>query len=1181
MNEKVIRAQEGPQREFLATKADICIYGGSAGGGKGNLLVTSRNATILGYNISDSKSYQEFKLKYSSYVQTPFGPKLIDDVEIGDMVCNPDGTTTEVIFVHPVRRRTCYRVTFIDGASVVVDDEHLWPIKISGKRTRNKIKTAYSQKEYSDNSERFNAELMRRYKNVTTTKLIELFERAKDDKVKNTRPRWPLIPMCEPVNSQCSPGKWFVIPPYTLGVLIGDGGLTAETVNWHKPDSFIYEKVSKELSTYGITDSVNKKKGDGDYIITGGQIKDGLRACGLAGLYSHEKFIPNYYKNGPISIRRDMLNGLMDTDGTADQRGHASFCSTSKRLIDDVQYLARSLGYSATITDKPEPVYEHLGEKKIGRPAWNIYITGRDRNSLFTLPRKKDRVTELHSEGGRRVINIEKVGDDLDSRCITVAHPNGLYITNDFIVTHNSFSLLMEPLRHIDVDGFNAVIYRRETTQVTNPGGLWDKAREMYGPLGAEFREQKLEVTLGKAKIKFAHLEHENDIYSWDGSEICLEGFDELQSFTERQFWYLLSRNRSMCGIRPYVRATCNPEPDSWLSRLISWWWDKDTGYAIPERSGVLRYFIRLGDKIEWADKPDDLLPYAQDKADIKSLTFIKSSVFDNKKLLEADPGYVGNLRALPEYEREIKLHGNWKIKRTRGMLFKREWFKIIPRVPVDPRTNLPIERRIVRAWDRASTAKTETNDPDYTAGVKISKAKDGFFYVEDVARFRANPADRDNEMLKVAHRDGRQCHIRLIQDPGQAGVSERHYLISRFQGFAVSSRKESGDKVERANPVASQAGIGKIILIEGAWNDDFLNELDGFTGDGKGHDDACLIAGTMVLTDKGEIEIEKIKKGDMVLTRDGYREVLESGKTGESRNIYRLKSSSGRELFGTGNHPIYADGMFVKMDSLSNHCTILECESIKQPLPQTRLNSTASNFADTHYQKESISGITTFRVPSILKMVSDRFIGKFGSIITVPYLKAWSFTMKTAIRLTMLLKTYVLKTIWIMFGSTSSAETFGQVLKSKFPILERLGISQKNGMHLRLAGNGIGSMELMDGIKDKALKRSAGYVVRDSSQNATTKLIAHTHVPGKIGLSEISLHTQRNAKSVRLNFSLNKRVIDFVQNHVLENSIPVYNLKVRGSNEYFANGILVHNCDALSAGFFYLTGESARVEVE
>lgn len=404
-----------------------------------------------------------------------------------------------------------------------------------------------------------------------------------------------------------------------------------------------------------------------------------------------------------------------------------------------------------------------------------------------------------------------------------------------------SFSLLLEPLRHINTEGFNAVIFRRETTQVTNPGGLWDKAREIYGPLGAEFREQKLEVNLGKAKIKFAHLEHENDVFSWDGSEICLEGFDEIQSFTERQFWYLLSRNRSLCGVRPYVRATCNPEPDSWLSRLISWWWDPKTGYAIPERSGRIRYFLRLGDRIEWADTREELIPLAQAPTDIKSFTFIKSSVFDNKILLTKDPGYVGNLRALPEYEREIKLHGNWKIKRTRGMLFKREWFKIIPKVPVNPRTNLPIERKIVRAWDRASTDKTETNDPNYTAGVKLSKASDGYFYVEHVERFRKNPSDRDNEMVKVAHRDGRQSHIRLIKDPGQAGESEIRYLIPLFQGFVVSSKRESGDKIERANPVASQAGIGKIILIEGPWNDEFLNELDGFTGEEKNQDDMVM----------------------------------------------------------------------------------------------------------------------------------------------------------------------------------------------------------------------------------------------------------------------------------------------------------------------------------------------------
>lgn len=87
------------------------------------------------------------------------------------------------------------------------------------------------------------------------------------------------------------------------------------------------------------------------------------------------------------------------------------------------------------------------------------------------------------------------------------------------------------------------------------------------------------------AKVYFRHLERDDSVFSWQGSEICLLEFDELTHFSE-QFFYMLSRNQSTCGVKPYVRARRNPDSDSWVAKFIQWWWDPDTGYAIPERSG-------------------------------------------------------------------------------------------------------------------------------------------------------------------------------------------------------------------------------------------------------------------------------------------------------------------------------------------------------------------------------------------------------------------------------------------------------------------------------------------------------------------------------------------------------------------------------------------------------------------
>ena len=179
-----------------------------------------------------------------------------------------------------------------------------------------------------------------------------------------------------------------------------------------------------------------------------------------------------------------------------------------------------------------------------------------------------------------------------------------------------TFGLLLEPLRHIDNKDFGVVIFRRVSTQINAEGGLWDTALQMYMPLGISYKTQPYQITFPSgAKIAFSHLQYEKDVYSYQGSQIPLICFDELTHFTETQFWYMLSRNRSMCGVKPYIRATCNPDADSWVKVLISWWLD-DEGFPIRERSGVVRYFFRKDGEIIWGDTRQELME-KYDKQDI------------------------------------------------------------------------------------------------------------------------------------------------------------------------------------------------------------------------------------------------------------------------------------------------------------------------------------------------------------------------------------------------------------------------------------------------------------------------------------------------------------------------------------------------------------------------------------
>lgn len=238
-----------------------------------------------------------------------------------------------------------------------------------------------------------------------------------------------------------------------------------------------------------------------------------------------------------------------------------------------------------------------------------------------------------------------------------------------------SYALLMEPLRHKHIDGFGVVCFRRTSPQIKAEGALWDTSMQMYKQIGGIPKESVLEWEVDKMKVKFSHLEYEKNIYDWQGSQIPLIMFDELTHFTKKMFFYMLSRNRSVCGVKPYIRATCNPDPESWVAEFISWWIDQETGFAIPERQGKIRFLVVDGDNYIWGDSIDEVKEKAwymlepivvksgiDPKEFIKSVTFIGGSIYDNKELLTVNPAYLGNLLAQDKETQMALLHSNWKV---------------------------------------------------------------------------------------------------------------------------------------------------------------------------------------------------------------------------------------------------------------------------------------------------------------------------------------------------------------------------------------------------------------------------------------------------------------------------------------------------------------------------------------
>ena len=332
------------------------------------------------------------------------------------------------------------------------------------------------------------------------------------------------------------------------------------------------------------------------------------------------------------------------------------------------------------------------------------------------------------------------------------------------------------------------------------------------------------------SRVTFAGLQYEVSVNDWRGSQIAAIHFDQLETFTRHQFFYMLSRNRSLCGVKPYIRATCNPEP-GWLADFLDWWIAED-GYADLSRAGKLRWMVVENDFVHWADTKEELKKQFPDIKP-KSVTFIPSTVYDNKVLLQNDPGYIANLQAMSLVDRERLLGdaqrgGNWKIKPEAGKLFNRAWFPVI--------TDWDKNRAwsAVIRWDFAATEQSlKSQDPDYTAWCVMIRDRNGEEIVLEAEQKRLKPTDvyaefaeRSRYWWDYFRKLGIGLMVRWEIEPGSASTREARYLAGLVPFADAHGIRSVGNKIVRAKPLASQAEHGFVSVLKGAWNDEWLNHM-------------------------------------------------------------------------------------------------------------------------------------------------------------------------------------------------------------------------------------------------------------------------------------------------------------------------------------------------------------------
>jgi hypothetical protein len=355
-------------------------------------------------------------------IYTPYGPKKMGDIKIGDIISNPDGRGSRVIGVYPQGVKQIFKVKFIDGSETRVCGDHLWKAHISSKTYKTCLE------------EDLNSETYQLY---TTNELRSFFERNKN----SNRKRYPLIPFSKPVEFNFS--YKINIDPYLIGIILSDGGISAGSICVTTKDEKILENIKKLILedytwvqpaeiTYRLVKNKTGIGRDNFYV------KE-LKKLDLWGLKSEDKFIPDCYKFSNIENRKLLIKGLMDGDGTV-SKGNPSYCTTSLRLAKDIQWVIRSLGGKATITEK-QGKYKKDGMVKFCKKAYNLTIQIENKKELFSLKRKMDKCYDDFNNGQsglkNRMVSIEPCGE-AECQCIQVSNINGLYLTDNFIVTHNT-----------------------------------------------------------------------------------------------------------------------------------------------------------------------------------------------------------------------------------------------------------------------------------------------------------------------------------------------------------------------------------------------------------------------------------------------------------------------------------------------------------------------------------------------------------------------------------------------------------------------------------------------------------------------------------------------------------------------------------------------------------------------
>ncbi|MCA9367210.1 hypothetical protein KC887_03010 [Candidatus Kaiserbacteria bacterium] len=411
----LVKAKEAPE-SVLSEDVQRLIETAKAKGAfdyqlEGVRYLSSHTKALMGDDMGLGKA-QPLDAK----VLTPTGFVHMGDLQVGDMVIGQNGQPTSIVGVFPQGEKEIFEVTFSDGSKTECCGEHLWNVQTATMKHRDNGFKTLALQEIMDNG---------------------LFDAAGNAKY--------FIPMVEPVQFAEAD---LPVDPYVLGILLGDGSIVRGAPTVTSKALEVMTEVAQRLPEGLSVNVLGSKERCESFSITSGNdsrpntLTDSLRSLELWGCHSHEKFVPPSYLAGSVQQRRDLLAGLLDSDGSVYGKSTVEFSSTSYKMALGVVELVQSLGGTARLTQKV-PTYTYKGVKKSGRTAFRVIITMPKGACPFLLERK---VGILERAGKynptRAMVGIELIGVK-PAQCIKVGAVDSLYVTDNYIVTHNTVQVLL------------------------------------------------------------------------------------------------------------------------------------------------------------------------------------------------------------------------------------------------------------------------------------------------------------------------------------------------------------------------------------------------------------------------------------------------------------------------------------------------------------------------------------------------------------------------------------------------------------------------------------------------------------------------------------------------------------------------------------------------------------------